>query len=115
MILILIALLVAMIVVIALLIYGNDGYDGRHLIASGFGIVLGILTGISSLVYALTYWEWLAAEHSAQIINREYGTHYTREEVFFSSDVIDKIREIQRQRVEINGDLLREKDTKDKP
>ena len=41
-------------------------------------------------------------------VNREYGTNYTREEIFFAADVIDTIREIDRKRVEVNGDLLRE-------
>jgi len=59
--------------------------------------------------YALTIWAWFAADSKANIINREYGTSYTREEIFYASDVIDTIRQIDRKRIEVNGDLMREK------
>ncbi len=48
-----------------------------------------------------------AAKYKVNIINREYGTEYTREEIFYASDVIDTIRELDRKRVEINGDLFK--------
>jgi hypothetical protein len=39
-------------------------------------------------------------------LNREYNTNYTREEVFWASDVIETIRELDRKRVELNGDIM---------
>lgn len=111
MIAILIAIIVAAVMVVVLLRYGNDGYETRHFIAGLAGIFLGCATGVAAVIYAFTAWSWIAADSKANIINREYGTHYTREEIFFASDVIDTIREIDRKRVEVNGDLLRkEKD-----
>ena len=44
----------------------------------------------------------------ADLINSEYGTNYTREQMFFASDVIDTVREIKRQRVELNGNLMQQ-------
>jgi hypothetical protein len=74
------------------------------------GLFLAIVTGITSLVYVYAAWDWLASEHKANIINREYGTKYTQQEVFYASDVIDTIRQLDRKRIELNGDLMREKE-----
>jgi hypothetical protein len=42
-------------------------------------------------------------------MNREYGTSYTQEEMFFAADVIDTVRQLDRKRIEINGDIVRDK------
>ncbi len=55
---------------------------------------------------SITAWSWVQSDYKAQIINREYGTDYTREEVFFAADVIDTVRELDRKRIEINGDIF---------
>lgn len=49
---------------------------------------------------------WVASEHRAELINRQLGTQYTREDVFYASEYIDEVREIQRKRIELNGDLI---------
>lgn len=74
-------------------------------IAGFFGVIIGICAGVAALVYSFVVWEWVASEYKAGIINREYGTQYTREEVFYGSSVIDTIRELDRRRYEVNGDL----------
>ena len=107
MILILIAICAAALVAAALLLYGGDDYGGLGLFASLSGVVLAIGTGLAAISYAFAGWSWMAAESKAQIINREYGTKYTREEIFYASDVIDTIREIDRKRIEVNGDVMR--------
>ncbi len=58
------------------------------------------------VLYAGFSYKYIAADYKANIINREYNTSYTQEEVFFASDVIETIREINRKRVEINGDII---------
>lgn len=45
----------------------------------------------------------VAAHHQAQIVNAEYGTQYTAEQVFFAGPVIYEVIEGHRQR--IDGDL----------
>lgn len=92
--------------------HGRDGYDRMHLFSSVAGVGGAILTGISALFYVFAGWNWIASEYKTQIINREYGTHYTQQEVFYASDVINTIRELNRNRYEINGDLLHGKDVK---
>ena len=69
---------------------------------------LSALAGTAGLVVTIVFgFQWVASEHKAKIVNSEYGTNYTREDIFYASDVIDTIREVQRQRIELNGDLLR--------
>lgn len=109
MLMILIALIISVVVVVALLLYANSsGYTNRQIFAGIAGVILGVLTGLSAFSYSVAAWKWFAAETKAQVINREWGTHYTAKEVYFASDVIDLIRQIDRKRVEVNGDLLRE-------
>ena len=107
---ILIAALVVLLVAllsIRLLSFGGKGYNGRHFVAEGFGTI-GICASIMAapLLIAVV-WGWVSAGYQASIINREYGTNYTMEEVFFASEVIETIRELDRKRYEINGDLLK--------
>ena len=108
MILILIAICAAALISAGLLRYAGNDYGGLGLFAGIAGVLLAIGTGFAAVSYAFAGWSWMAAESKAQIINREYGTKYTREEIFYASDVIDTIREIDRKRVEVNGDLLRD-------
>lgn len=104
MILILIAIIVTMVIGIALVRTDTDT-DINEL----FGVILLFLSGISGAIYSFVGWSYFAAEYKADIINREYGTNYTQEEVFWASDVIDTVRELNRQRIELNGDLLQDK------
>lgn len=71
------------------------------------GIIFGAVAGCSAIVGIILVFDWKASEVKAGILNREYGTEYTQQEVFYASSVIDTIRELNRSCVEINGDLLR--------
>jgi hypothetical protein len=51
--------------------------------------------------------DYKASSVKARILNREYCTDYTTADVFYASDVIDTIRELDRNRVEVNGDVMR--------
>lgn len=65
------------------------------------------LVGFCGLfIYVVLGYSYFAAEYKKDIINREYGTDYTRLEVFYASDVIDTVRELDRKRIELNGDLI---------
>jgi len=83
--------------------------EGDMFIVFTLGLLFTVVSVIMSIVYASIIWEWHAAEYKANIINREYGTSYTQEEVYYAKGVIDTIREIDRQRIEINGNLLNKK------
>ncbi len=58
------------------------------------------------IVYSFLCYDYFGAEYKKQIINREYGTNYSQLDVFYASDVIDKIQEINRKRIELNDDII---------
>lgn len=70
-----------------------------------FGLAIGL---VSLIIYIFAGSEYFAAEYKAKIINEKFGTKYTQLEVFYAHDVINEIREVDRKRIEINGDLMRE-------
>ncbi len=104
MILILIAIFIAAVMSVVLVLLADEKMS---LLLMSAGALLTIATGIASVSYAFTAWSWFAAEYKAEIINREYGTDYTKAEVFWASDVIDTVRELDRKRIELNGDIMR--------
>lgn len=85
----------------------SSGYAWWNLVCAGSGTVLGILTGLTAICFCFVVWQWQAADYKTAIINREYKTNYTKEEVFYASDVIDAIRELDRKRIELNGDIIK--------
>lgn len=108
MILILISLIASVAVAWLLFWHADKHYGWTGHLAAIAGVLIAVGAGFGVVSYAFTCWNWIASESKAQIINREYGTNYTREEIFFASSVIDTIREIDRKRVEINGDVMRD-------
>jgi hypothetical protein len=109
MILLLIGILISITMAIVFFIMANDDYEWYNTIFWIFGIILGGFSAFMVIVFCIFIFDWQAAEYRVKIINREYGTSYTREEVFYAHDVIDTIRELDRKRVEINGDIMRGK------
>lgn len=92
--------------------WGADDEYGiaRHMfgvIGGGFGL---FAAAACSVVYFGMIYNWFAAEQKAKILSREYGVEYTQAEMFFASDVINTVRELDRRRIEINGDFRRERD-----
>lgn len=106
MILFLIALIVGCALASVLLSHGSSGYAGIHTLTTLIGGLLSVLCGIGVIAYGILVLNWVGAKHQADIINREYGTNYTQAEVFYASNVIDTVRELDRKRVELSGDLL---------
>lgn len=104
----LIILIVAALFSAFLLRYGDRGYDWLHTMTSFSGFLLALGCAFGAVIYAILAVSWVGAKHQANIINREYGTDYTQAEVFYASSVIDTVRELDRKRVELNGDLLSE-------
>jgi hypothetical protein len=71
------------------------------------GFMTVVIACMLTLAYLVAIPFYLAAGYKAEIINEQFGTSYTREQVMFASDVIDSVREVQRQRIELNGDLVK--------
>ena len=103
-----ILLLLALISIVALSMYGiNKELKWGYGFVSGYICPLFVTVGFVGLViYAILVLSYVGAEHKANILNKEYGTNYTQTEVFYASSVIDTIRELDRKRIELNGDLL---------
>ena len=69
-----------------------------------------VVIGCIGLVcYCFLVYSFVAADYKKDIINREYKTNYTQEEVFYASDVINTIRELNRSRIEVNGNIIKDK------
>jgi hypothetical protein len=107
--------LVALVVLVALTFWlyraNEDPYGAPNSMLLFFAnMALGLFTAASSVAYVVLIYGWFAAEHKANIINREYGTQYTQAEIFYASDVVNIVKELNRTRIEVNGDFRRERD-----
>ena len=105
MLMILIALVVAAVVTGMLFLYSNDS-DSFWL--GEVGVILSFITVVSSVVYIFWCWNWFAADHKMRIINREYSTSYTQEEIFYAGEVINIVRELDRKRTEVTVNVTRQ-------
>lgn len=102
---IIIALIVLAILAVFLIFLSGEV---NSFLCFSLGVISAILAATGLIFYAFLGWNYMAAEYKADIINREYGTNYTQAEVYWAADVIDTVRELDRKRVELNGDLFRE-------
>ena len=89
---------------VMLIVHGNK--HDCYTLSEFVGFLICTAIAILLIAYPIVSYNWLAAERKAKIINTAYGTHYTQADVFFASDVIDQIRQIDRRRIELNGDLF---------
>ena len=105
-------ILIAVICIIALIaimvVFGRIYESEDSSLAWLMSVVSGIAVFCMAIVFFCLAFDWFAAEQKANIINREYGTDYTQKEIFYAEDVIDTIREIDRSRIEVNGNLFKE-------
>lgn len=63
-----------------------------------------VTTFVASVVLVPSY---LSAEVKAEVINKEFGTNYTQRDIFYAESVIEEIQEVKRQRIELNGNILK--------
>ena len=103
-------LILAGLVVAGFMAYVLSVYGERWFITFFSGLVLSVAVGAGAIFYAAMVWSWYAAGEKVKIVNDTFGTEYTQEQFFWGSDVIEVVRELKRQRIEVNGDLLREKE-----
>ena len=89
--------------------FANKGYEWYNSLSAILGILCAAIAVCLILFLGVAGLEWRASEYRVKIINEQYGTNYTKEEVFYASNVIEEIRKIERKRIEVNGDLFKEK------
>jgi len=100
-----IALAATVILTIVLFYFGHNNcewYQPIAMITAALGVVAAIIM-IGFLVFYSV--NWTASRYKADILNREYHTSYSQAEIFYASDVIDTIDQLQRQRIEVSGNL----------
>jgi len=97
MILILIALIAAAALGVVCALYFDT------LIAEVGGAMITTFASVGLLLFPIVAWEYIAAGYKQEIVNAEFQTEYTQAQIFYASDVIDEIRELKRQRVEVNA------------
>jgi hypothetical protein len=75
--------------------------------------ILGGFSGAITIIFAclcsIFGYQWLAADYQAKIVNRALGTNYSRQDLFYAKDVIDEIQQINRKRIEVNGNVMQNK------
>jgi RsiW-degrading membrane proteinase PrsW (M82 family) len=103
-------IVMAIILVIVFAVWASQDCEWHNTFAAILAFLLGIPAAITVICFCFIVWSWNASEYKANIINREYGTSYSREEIFYGSDVIETIRQLDRTRMEINGNILRDKE-----
>jgi hypothetical protein len=89
-------------------VFGDRSYKPSAGVAFILGFIGCIISAVLWLFLAAFGVDWVSAQYKADIVNREYKTGYTQAEMFYASDVIDTVRELDRKRYEVNGDLMRE-------
>jgi len=95
-----------LIALVALTVLGSwISKDGYSFFSDAIAPIFTTIGLIGLAIYAFIAWGYFSAEYKADIINKEFGTNYTQEQVFYASDVIDEIRQLKRTRIELNGDL----------
>lgn len=103
-------------VAIVILIWGGMAlmrYSNEYSVSGALEVLCAIMGFVSvlaglviTIMLAVMCWSWQGSKYKADIINREYGTQYTQAEIFYASSVIDTIRELNRKRIEVNGNIL---------
>lgn len=104
------ALTILLVVSIFLIAHAEESYNFAAMLGGFAGYVGVAAAGLGAIGLFFSAFEWIGAQQKANIINREYGTNYTQAEVFYASSVINTIRELDRRRIEINGDIRRQRD-----
>lgn len=99
-----ILILIALIALTAMAVWSTN--QGWSFFSDVVGPIFSIIGFFGLIAYCFVGFNYFAAEHQAKIINREYQTNYTQTEVFYASDVIDTMKQINRERIELNGNIM---------
>lgn len=90
------------ILAIAIMVWHKNVDNFTSFLSSIVAILISLILGV---FLSIQGYEWVASGYKAAIINKEYGTSYSREEILYASDVINTIRELNRSRSEIRLDI----------
>jgi hypothetical protein len=94
---------------IAILAFCTIGYflaTSRDEFLGFLGAISVFVSLVALIIYIFSVSFWIGAEYKAELINKEFGTSYTQAQIFWADDVIEEIRQMKRQRIELNGNIL---------
>lgn len=107
-----ILLLIALLGITVIGLYLSHEYnlgDGLEAFAELIGWLC-TLIGILGLIFYITLvFGYVAAGHKTRLLNKEYGTNYSVEEVFYAEGMIETVRELHRTRIEVKGKITNDK------
>jgi len=75
--------------------YGSRYDDIINNIIELIGVSLGVLSIIPLFIFMIFIIDYQSAGYKAKIMNKELGTEYTQEEIFYAEDLIKNIRKIK--------------------
>ncbi len=88
-----------------LLMYESNN-DGIAILAIVVGVFSGVICFILCIIIAVGGYNWVASGHKMKIINKEFDKNYTQEQIFYAESVVDEIRQLDRKRIEVNGNIF---------
>lgn len=74
-----------------------------------FGVMLGFISGVLFIILSINSYSYVKASVQAELINAQYGTAYTTDQIYFASDIIDEISEAKRSRIDMRSHITKEK------
>lgn len=89
--------------VVLTIVLGKLAYECDRDLFAYMAAFSGVVTFVGVVLLFVFGFSWKSAQYRADIINREYKTEYTKEEIFYAEDVIETIQQIQRTRIEVQG------------
>ncbi len=89
-------IIMTLVMLVLVIVFAIIGFDF-------LAIISGLIVLLMAIVCGVMAYDYKASEYKASIINREYNTNYTSEEIFYAKDVIETIQQIKRTRIDIQG------------
>mgnify|MGYP001413782255 CR=1 FL=1 len=81
-------------------LWGINNKIFPDLISELFFPIVFISSCVGLVFAAMLIIPYIASQHKAELINQQYGTHYTQSDVFYAEDII---KEIQTHRLELTS------------
>ena len=90
---------IAMVAIAALLFW----YSLEENVVGAYVVGVFIACAAACLIVAtfVTFTNWVSAGPRAELLNREFGTHYTADDIFYGDDIIKEVIYGHRSRIDL--------------
>lgn len=89
----------------AFFLFCTEKYSKTQLL----GAMLGYVAGVLYIILTIFSYGYVKASVQAELINAQYGTEYTTNQIYFASDIIDEVSEAKRSRIDMRSHISKEK------